>query len=91
MSDDGEFAAAFKHLTGHAPFPWQQRLYSLFATGNFAACTPCCIPTGLGKTSLIACWLLALSRHPTRVPRRLAYVVNRRTVVDRTYSLSLCH
>jgi CRISPR-associated endonuclease/helicase Cas3 len=42
------------------------------------------IPTGLRKTSVIAVWLIALARNPDRVPRRLVYVVNRRTVVDQT-------
>ena len=38
----------------------------------------------MGKTSVIAVWLIALAQHPDRIPRRLAYVVNRRTVVDQT-------
>jgi CRISPR-associated endonuclease/helicase Cas3 len=47
----------------------------------------CDLPTGLGKTSVIAIWLLGLAeRARTRAvsgfPRRLVYVVNRRTVVD---------
>jgi CRISPR-associated endonuclease/helicase Cas3 len=44
------------------------------------------IPTGLGKTSIIAIWLLALAAQAAdgapSLPRRLVYVVNRRTVVD---------
>lgn len=43
----------------------------------------CDIPTGLGKTAVIAVWLLAREVNPT-LPRRLVYVVNRRTVVDQT-------
>ena len=39
-------------------------------------------PQGLGKTSVIPIWLIALAANPTNVPRRLVYVVNRRTVVD---------
>jgi CRISPR-associated endonuclease/helicase Cas3 len=47
----------------------------------------CCdIPTGLGKTSVLPIWLLALARqaeaNELRLPRRLVYIVNRRTVVD---------
>jgi CRISPR-associated endonuclease/helicase Cas3 len=38
----------------------------------------------LGKTSVIALWLIALANNPTVVPRRLVYVVNRRTVVDQS-------
>ncbi len=43
----------------------------------------CNLPTGLGKTSVIAIWLIALANGKT-VPRRLVYLVNRRTVVDQT-------
>lgn len=43
----------------------------------------CDLPTGLGKTSVIALWLLALAKNP-KLPRRLVYVVNRRTVVDQS-------
>ena len=79
------FADCFKLLTGHAPFPWQAALYERFTQGdddNIPAHAD--LPTGLGKTSVIAVWLIALATHPARVPRRLAYVVNRRTVVDQT-------
>lgn len=69
----------FERLTGHRPFPWQRRLHERFVTGEFP---PCSLPTGLGKTSVIALWLLALADAPASVPRRLAYVVNRRTIVD---------
>ncbi|MBX9581438.1 MAG: hypothetical protein K2X87_14140 [Gemmataceae bacterium] len=82
---EAEFAAAFKGLTGYAPFPWQRNLYDeWFTRGRFPA--SCTLPTGLGKTSVIAVWLLSLATAPAeaRVPRRLVYVVNRRTVVDQS-------
>lgn len=69
----------FKLLTGNPPFPWQRALYGLFVASNFPKA--CDLPTGLGKTSVIALWLLALAKNP-KLPRRLVYVVNRRTVVD---------
>jgi CRISPR-associated endonuclease/helicase Cas3 len=77
------FDIAFAQLTGNHPFPWQQDLYeNWFSKGKFPdACT---LPTGLGKTSVVAIWLIALANAPDRVPRRLVYVVNRRTVVDQT-------
>lgn len=81
----GEFESSFKLLTGNSPFPWQQKLYDEFLQTKIRK--SCDIPTGLGKTSTIAIWLLALAHH-ARVgtendfPRRLVYVVNRRTVVD---------
>jgi len=79
------FDETFKALTGNLPFPWQRALYDRFVadrSDNIPAC--CNLPTGLGKTSIVAIWLIALANHPQRMPRRLVYVVNRRTVVDQT-------
>jgi CRISPR-associated endonuclease/helicase Cas3 len=78
------FDTTFRTLTGNWPFPWQGKLYASFATGNFPR--SCNIPTGLGKTSVVPVWLIALAQHPDKLPRRLVYVVNRRTVVDQTTS-----
>lgn len=77
-----DFPTAFEALTGNPPFPWQRDLHDhWFSRGEFPdACT---LPTGLGKTSVIAVWLIALANQKP-VPRRLVYVVNRRTVVDQT-------
>lgn len=82
--DHSQFTTAFQHLTGNQPFPWQWELYSRwFSVGKFPG--SCNLPTGLGKTSVVAVWLIALSTDSSsRVPRRLIYVVNRRTVVDQT-------
>lgn len=77
---DVEFKPLFLSLIGNLPFPWQAALYHRFLSGDFP--DSCDLPTGLGKTSVIAIWLLALAAAPDRVPRRLVYVVNRRTVVD---------
>src|SRR5215467_7837416 len=79
---ESEFDTAFKLLTGNPPFPWQSALYQRFCAGDFPA--SCNLPTGLGKTAVVAIWLIALANHPDRLPRRLVYVVNRRTVVDQT-------
>lgn len=80
MDNTGSFAEAFSGLTGYTPFRWQQRLYGKLVAG----CIParCDLPTGLGKTSVIPIWLIALARGRANIPRRLVYVVNRRTVVD---------
>jgi CRISPR-associated endonuclease/helicase Cas3 len=75
------FDADFTLLTGNRPFPWQRALYERFVGSDFPKV--CDLPTGLGKTSVIALWLLALATNPT-LPRRLVYVVNRRTVVDQS-------
>ncbi len=79
------FDVAFKELTGTKPFPWQCNLYDRFVSDRTDNIPPSCnLPTGLGKTSVVAIWLIALANHPDRMPRRLVYVVNRRTVVDQT-------
>jgi CRISPR-associated endonuclease/helicase Cas3 len=80
-----DFEETFRALTGNAPFPWQVSLYERFV-GNGPGGIPasCHLPTGLGKTSVVAIWLLALAHKPECIPRRLVYVVNRRTVVDQT-------
>ena len=83
--DRATFTKLFRLLTGNDPFPWQQALYRRIVAGEFPS--SCSLPTGLGKTSVIAIWLLALASQGDiesgkRVPRRLAYVVNRRTIVD---------
>jgi CRISPR-associated endonuclease/helicase Cas3 len=77
-----EFAGDFEKLTGNPPFPWQSAMYLRFLEGDFPR--SCSLPTGLGKTAVIPIWLLALANAPDKVPRRLVYVVNRRTVVDQS-------
>ncbi len=80
-----DFDSHFELLTGHGPFPWQRALFGELLQKRFP--NACDIPTGLGKTSIIGIWLLALAHHARArttadFPRRLVYVVNRRTVVD---------
>lgn len=77
------FNELFQSLTGNPPFPWQRRLFESFVESPGELPESCSLPTGLGKTAVIAIWLLALAHHRGQgFPRRLAYVVNRRTVVD---------
>lgn len=76
-----DFEHDFKALTGHTPFAWQARFFKTIESGVIPE--QCVIPTGLGKTALLAVWLIARARG-LRVPTRLVYVVNRRTVVDQT-------
>lgn len=64
---------------------WQQRLYDdHFATGELPSAVS--VPTGLGKTAVMAIWMVALAQQmksgKPRLPRRLVYVVDRRAVVD---------
>jgi len=78
--DTGRFKLHFEQLTGFAPLSWQQRLYDdHFRLGPLPGGVD--IPTGLGKTSIIALWLIARACG-AKLPRRLVYVVDRRAVVD---------
>lgn len=75
-----DFKSAFESLTGYPPFRWQARLYAdHFSKGEIPAALD--LPTGLGKTSVMAIWLIARALGAT-LPRRLVYVVDRRAVVD---------
>ena len=75
-----DFGKRFKALTGHDPLGWQRRLFEgHFIKDNLPSALD--LPTGLGKTSVIAIWYLA-RRAGAPVPRRLVYVVDRRAVVD---------
>jgi len=76
------FKQAFKALTENVPFPWQESMYERMVNGEWKVLATCSLPTGLGKTCVIPIWLIALANKGDRVPRRLVYVVNRRTVVD---------
>ncbi len=62
-----------------APFPWQTALLNRFIKGNAPEALD--IPTGLGKTAVMAIWLVARALGAA-LPRRLVYVVDRRAVVD---------
>jgi Reverse gyrase len=72
---DHQFAA----LVGVKPFLWQRRLFARMTAGEIPAAVD--LPTGLGKTSVMAIWLIARA-HGADLPRRLVYVVDRRAVVD---------
>ena len=86
QDDLARFRQAFGALQGHdkEPFPWQERLFREFVAGQIPSALD--LPTGLGKTSVMAIWLIArgLSHDTFRggLPRRLVYVVDRRAVVD---------
>jgi CRISPR-associated endonuclease/helicase Cas3 len=79
-----DFEKYFDELTGNAPFDWQSRLFQKFINGDFP--DACDIPTGLGKTFVMAIWLLALAclleKKDRKIPLRLVYVVDRRVIVD---------
>jgi CRISPR-associated endonuclease/helicase Cas3 len=64
---------------GDTPFPWQEELFTRFVKGRIERSLD--IPTGLGKTAVMAIWLVARACG-AKLPRRLVYVVDRHAVVD---------
>jgi len=88
--DPRQFPAGFRALTTFPPLRWQTRLFEMLVAGDIPEA--CDLPTGLGKTSIIPIWLLALAGQASRpdgpvLPRRLVYIVDRRTVVDQATTL----
>ncbi|MEM9754152.1 MAG: DEAD/DEAH box helicase family protein, partial [Planctomycetota bacterium] len=73
------FDETFRVLTEHDPLPWQRRFYRRLMAGDWPDAVD--LPTGLGKTSVIVLWMIALANGGP-VPRRLVVVVNRRTIID---------
>lgn len=84
-----DFPAYFQELHGHEPFPWQTRLARLVLEAG-AWPDVLDLPTGSGKTAAIDIAVFHLaSQAPAgpnrRAPLRIAFVVNRRLVVDDAY------
>ena len=82
----GDFAAVFEAVHRVPPFPWQRRLATRLAEGHGWP-EALDLPTGSGKTAAIdvALFHLALEaeRGPGRkAPVRIAFVVDRRIIVD---------
>jgi CRISPR-associated endonuclease/helicase Cas3 len=81
------FSDNFTQLTTRPPYPWQKKLFLRFIAPPDEPWPEIVdLPTGAGKTSALYVWLLALAwsihSRTHAVPRRLAWVVNRRVVVD---------
>ncbi|MEX2172204.1 MAG: type I-U CRISPR-associated helicase/endonuclease Cas3 [Pirellulales bacterium] len=85
---NNECRTIFEALTGYPSFLWQQRLFDEFAKGQDHFPSVIDLPTGLGKTMVMAIWLIARAKHPDMIPTRLIYVVDRRTVVDQATDLA---
>ncbi|MCA9061811.1 MAG: type I-U CRISPR-associated helicase/endonuclease Cas3 [Planctomycetaceae bacterium] len=75
-----ELHSALQLRPGESPFPWQADLVASFVR-SLGERISLDIPTGLGKTSVMAAWLVARAKG-AQLPRRLVYVVDRRAVVD---------
>jgi len=97
MDIDDDFSSSFRNLTkdglkgGYEPLRWQRRLFERFCRNDIPKV--CELPTGLGKTNVIHLWALALrhqilDKKKPRLPTRLVYVVDRRTVVDQATTLA---
>ena len=90
MLSAADFAAFFREVHGHEPFPWQKRLLEQVATnGGWPGVLD--LPTGSGKTAAIdiAVFHLALEAdrfNARRAPVRIAFVVDRRLVVDDAFT-----
>jgi CRISPR-associated endonuclease/helicase Cas3 len=82
-----DFAAFFRAVHGHDPFPWQQRLARRVAESGWPSVLD--LPTGSGKTAAldVAVFAVALAagQRARTAPIRIVYVVDRRTVVDQAY------
>jgi CRISPR-associated endonuclease/helicase Cas3 len=68
---------------GDSPFPWQEALLERMLRGEVPELID--IPTGLGKTSIIALWLVARGCG-AGLPRRLVYCLPMRVLVEQTRS-----
>lgn len=83
------FAAFFTELHGYSPFPWQKRLAAKVLAGEWPKTVK--LPTASGKTALIDVWAYALAAQAAlpaaqrTTPRRMAFVVDRRVIVDEAH------
>lgn len=78
-----DFPSFFEELWRHPPFDWQVRLAAqVLGEGRFPDVID--LPTGSGKTSVIDVAVFALATRPGVFARRIAFVIDRRVVVDQT-------
>jgi CRISPR-associated endonuclease/helicase Cas3 len=90
MLTPSDFSAFFNEVHGCEPFPWQARLLRQVAeSGAWPSVLD--LPTGSGKTAAIdiALFHLALDAErgkQRRAPVRIAFIVDRRLVVDDAFS-----
>ena len=73
----------FRAIVGGDPYPWQRRFFGDLVEGAPPEAVD--IPTGMGKTACVLLAVLARLAHP-ELPRRIVYIVDRRTLVDQTAS-----
>jgi CRISPR-associated endonuclease/helicase Cas3 len=85
------FPAFFRAVHGVDPFPWQTRLLRDWVAGPTGWPSVLDLPTGSGKTAAldVAVFHLAMEavkREKRRAPVRIAFVVDRRLIVDDAFS-----
>lgn len=86
MLESDSFESLFEKLTGFQPQCRQKRSYHKYFLSDLPRVID--LPTGLGKTMIMAIWLIARIKHPEKIPTRLIYVVDRRTVVDQAIAMA---
>ena len=100
MESGDYLSSSFRALTedkerareGYEPLRWQRRLFEEYFSQNRIP-SFCDLPTGMGKTNVIHLWLIALRQQmregrKERLPIRLVYVVDRRTVIDQATTIA---
>lgn len=75
-----DFKTFFDSCPGDEPFPWQKRLCSELLAGRWPRVVG--LPTASGKTALIDIAVFTLAAGVEGACRRIAFVVDRRVVVD---------
>lgn len=89
LTNAGSFFRTYFPKLAHvdAPYHWQEQCFQDMLADRLR--DSLALPTGTGKTAIMQIWLLALAFRqiapdPAKpdIPRRLAWVVNRRVVVD---------
>lgn len=76
-----DFDSCFSALNGRrVPFRWQRRLFERVMSGGWPRLMR--LPTASGKTAIIDIAVLALAAGASAARRRIAFVVDRRVVVD---------
>ena len=76
-----DYPSYFRSVHGFEPFPWQVRLTeTVLASGRWPQVID--LPTGSGKTAAIDTAVFTLAAQPDIFPRRVAFVIDRRIIVD---------
>jgi len=78
------FDSMFKLIHGYPPFPWQSRAAETLVAGRPLNAVN--VPTASGKTAMIDAALYAAANGG---PKRIAFIINRRVVVDEAYERAL--